>query len=111
MVGELSHVLRGEKILFAFVYGSFAQGTEQANSDIDLMVIGEPNMAALAGKMRVLEKKLGREINYVVYPRKEFLEKRRQGFLRNVLINQKVMVCGVESEFKRLIEGKQVKEN
>ena len=80
LIGELSRVLKDEEILFAFVYGSFAQGTEQANSDVDLMVVGEPNMAALAGKMRVLEKKLGREINYVVYPQKEFLEKRRQGF-------------------------------
>ena len=68
-------------------------------------------MAVLARQMRVLEKKLGREINYAVYPKKEFLAKRRQGFLRNVLVNQKIMVVGDENELKRFIEGKQVKEN
>ncbi len=51
------HLLRealaplAENIEFAFVYGSFARGEEKAESDIDLMVIGEVTLDNLLGQV------------------------------------------------------------
>ena len=52
-----------KKIKIAFVYGSFAAKREKGISDIDLMIIGEPDISYLNEKITKLEKKLIREIN------------------------------------------------
>ncbi len=92
-------------IEYAFVYGSFARGEYGAKSDVDLMVVGEPDMGELNSRIMNVEAKVFREINYSVYPRKEFHRKATlSGFLRRVLSEKKVMLCGEENEFKRVIE-------
>lgn len=50
----------------AFLYGSFASGHNDAASDIDLLLVGEPDSSALASEVSKLEKMLKREINYTV---------------------------------------------
>ncbi len=56
-----------ENIEFAFVYGSFARGEENAGSDIDLMVIGEITLDDLLDRISPLEHKLNRPINPTVF--------------------------------------------
>lgn len=54
----------------AWLYGSFAKGEADAASDVDVLIVGEPDQARLAAEMRTAENLLRREINYtVVSPR------------------------------------------
>ena len=64
LLDVLKDALAGEKtIRVAFVFGSLARGSEKAESDIDLMVIGYLGLRALTRLLYGLTDKLGREIN------------------------------------------------
>jgi len=86
-------------IEFAFVYGSYAKGEENADSDVDLLIIGNVDLDRLDSSLGRLEKNLGRDINYVVYSMEEFKTKRkaRDGFLMDVLRTKKIMMVGAEN--------------
>lgn len=98
----------------AFIYGSFAKGIEDAKSDIDLCVIGEPDDARLMGAINELENKLHREINYTLFSKEEFKNKSKEkgGFV-NLVLKDKIIplkgdVYGGES-YKEIGGGKEVK--
>jgi DNA-binding transcriptional ArsR family regulator len=54
------------RVRIAFVYGSVAAGSEQSESDIDLMVVGQVSPRELALPLRRARELLGREINPTV---------------------------------------------
>lgn len=85
-------------IEFAFIYGSYAKGEEKADSDVDLLIIGDVDIDRLDYNLVKLEKMLGREINYVLYDLEEFKSKRdaEDGFLMAVLRGEKTMLIGAE---------------
>ena len=80
----------------AYLYGSFARNQQDAASDIDLLVIGNPKGDALAEATRKLERRLGREINYTVLTRGEFESRRarKDAFLENVWRNKRIPLIG-----------------
>jgi predicted nucleotidyltransferase len=80
----------------AYLYGSFARNQQDAASDIDVLVIGNPKGRALAEAIQKLERQLGREINYTVLTRKEFESRRgrKDTFLENVWHNKRVLLVG-----------------
>jgi len=86
----------------AFIYGSYATGKETAHSDIDVLIIGKPNMRELGKKMDNLEEKLSREINFTCFDRGEFEDRKRQGdsFLSEVLSERKIILLGSEDELR-----------
>ncbi len=86
--------IKGIKI--ALIYGSFAKGQETAESDVDLLLVGDVNQDILDTALQGLEKKLGRTINYVLYDWKEFKEKvsSRDGFITDVLKDEKIILLG-----------------
>ncbi len=88
---------------FAFIYGSFAEGREKPHSDIDLMIIGSVGAAGLDKIVRNAENKLGREINYSIFPRREVSPK-STGFVKSVVLGKKIMLAGDENELERLVE-------
>lgn len=60
-----SHELaRAHGIEKVFIYGSFAKGSSDAHSDLDLLVVGNPPAVELAAAARKLEQKVQREVNY-----------------------------------------------
>jgi len=91
------------KMRAAFVYGSIAGGREQADSDIDLMVIGALSPAELALPLRRAGELLGREINPTVYTQAEFGKKRanKDPFLVRVLHKPKLFVVGNNDELEK----------
>jgi predicted nucleotidyltransferase len=84
----------------AFIFGSFASRSEKETSDIDVMIIGKPNMPPLNEKVREFEKKLKREINLTIYPRNEYQAKKeaKSGFILDVLNQPKIMLIGREDD-------------
>ena len=86
------------QILFAFVYGSIAKGTDHATSDIDLMVVTDTlTYGELFGALETASRTLGRKVNPTVYSKAEF-EKRTKtdnAFIKRVLEGPKMWVIGV----------------
>jgi len=80
----------------AYLYGSFARNQQDAASDLDVLVIGNPREEVLAEAMRKLERQLGREINYTVLTREEFelRRARKDAFLEHVWHNKRVALVG-----------------
>lgn len=88
-------------IELAFIYGSYASGNFGKNSDIDLFIIGTPDMEKLNSVLFKLERKLNRQINLSIYSRPDFLKKKDYGFVKNVLVNKKIMLFGDENGLSR----------
>lgn len=84
----------------AFIYGSFAKNEGNASSDIDLFIIGNINEDKLVSALKKLEKTLKREINYSLYTRKDFTEKKRSknSFIIDLLENPKIFLTGNEND-------------
>lgn len=76
-----------ERIRWAAIYGSVARGQEAAESDIDLVIVGDIATAELLPVLRRLERRFGREVNVKRYSGKEFRDKMRAGdhFLKAVV--------------------------
>ena len=84
-------------IVFAFVYGSVAKGTEKAKSDIDIMVVGDDlSYAEVMDLLIPVEKELGRPINPTVYALDIFRNKLidNSNFLVKVMEQEKITIMG-----------------
>lgn len=82
----------------AFIYGTYATGKESESSDVDIMVIGKPDLTDLNEVISDLEEKLNREINYMCFDQEEFKERRKAGdaFISEVLSGEKIMLKGTD---------------
>jgi predicted nucleotidyltransferase len=91
-------------IEFAFVYGSFARGEEKAESDVDLLVVGETTLDDLLTQLSPVERSLRRPINPTIYAREELRTKLHSGnhFLRAIQSAQLTFLVGNEDEFRAI---------
>jgi uncharacterized protein len=91
------------KIKWAAIYGSIARGEEQAQSDIDLLVVGPVGMTELLPALRRVEQQFGREVNVTRYSESEFLAKRhgRDHFLNSVLKGKLITIVGSSNELEK----------
>jgi predicted nucleotidyltransferase len=107
IVDELKIALqeRAEAIHLAFIFGSFAQGTETATSDIDLMVIGEMTSRELSGYLAPLKAQLDREFNPVLIRAHEFQANVERGdpFTQTILNEPNVFLIGGEDGLEALV--------
>jgi predicted nucleotidyltransferase len=76
----------------AYLYGSFAQDRQDATSDVDVLVVGNPVPLDLAAAVQRLESTLGRDVNYVVMSAGEFNRRMRKHdpFLADIWRNPKI---------------------
>jgi len=89
-----------DQIRVAFIHGSVAEGREQADSDVDLIIVGEVPNSDLAFALRSAREKLSREVNFTRYTPKEFAAKVKNGhhFLTSVLDKPRIFLVGGEHE-------------
>lgn len=94
LLKELLGKIKGIDV--AFIYGSFARNSENAASDIDLFVIGNPNENELVREINSAEKAIKREINYTLYSAAEFKKKKRakDSFILDLLENPRIFLTG-----------------
>jgi len=93
-----------KRIVVAFVYGSVARAEETAQSDIDLMVIGDAKLDVVLSRLSDVERAIGRPINPTVYAIAEFKSKLANGnhFVNAVLKGKKVFLLGDEDELRKV---------
>jgi len=84
----------GKEIQTAFIFGSFARQEQTADSDIDVIIVGDVDGVALQDTISRVENQLRRTVNYSLFSRKEYREKQRRGdaFLASVIESPKLMV-------------------
>ncbi len=91
----------------AFIFGSFAKNKEDSFSDIDLMIIGEPDENKLIAKISSIENDLKREVNYNIFSSKDFREglRRKEVFLEGIIDNPKIFIIGNQNDLEKIIRG------
>jgi uncharacterized protein len=92
------------RISIAFIYGSIARQEERAESDIDLLIVGEVSLDDVLRSVSDLERTLGRAVNPTVYGIAEFKTKLKSGnhFLNSVVQGDKTFLIGDERELRKV---------
>lgn len=82
----------------AFIFGSYARGGMRPDSDVDLLVITDDpaDEDKLVEKLSIVEKMLGREVNYKIYENRDFQRRRKSKdpFLAEVLERKHIVLKG-----------------
>jgi predicted nucleotidyltransferase len=98
--GGLREALQNfQGITCAFIFGSFARNEEHGGSDIDLFIIGSPDMDIITDAIHKQEDTLNRQINYHLYSQKEWEKKSEEEgtFILNLKAQPKIFLIGDES--------------
>lgn len=97
-LGELlaDHLRGVVGTVVALIYGSVARGTEDAGSDVDLLVIGDVEPATLDEALAPVERLLEREVNATILTEAEWHDRvqRGQAFALDVLNGPKIFLVG-----------------
>jgi len=101
---SLRPALKRHKVEIAFVFGSFASGSADASSDIDLMVLGDESTRVVRGELARAERDLSRSVNEHVIAVREWTTRLRKEdpFLTNVRAGPKLWVIGDDDELAEL---------
>jgi len=89
------------RVELALVYGSVVQGTDSAESDIDLLVVADGVMLEeLYEVLSPVETGLARRISPTLYTSHEYDERRAAGnpFVTNVLAGEHIILIGEEDD-------------
>lgn len=92
-------VRRLKGVDFAFLYGSYASGTEQVGSDVDLFVIG--NISPKDIHAAISQTAPDREVNLTTISKEEFLEKlkTKNHFVQSLVRTDKLFLKGSQDAF------------
>ena len=91
------------KLEIAFIYGSIAKGVENAESDIDLMLVGDYlSYGEVMDLLTSAEQQLNRKINPTIYTPLDFTMRinARQSFITRVMEQPKLWVKEPETQGK-----------
>lgn len=93
-----------KKIRWAFVYGSLARQQERAESDVDVMIVGDVSLDEVLPLLAEVENTSGRAVNPTVFTETEFREKGKEGnhFVGSVMRGKKITLIGDEDEFGKV---------
>ncbi len=100
----LANALAPLQPTLALIFGSVASGTETANSDVDLLVIGAAGFAEVVRAIHPVQAELAREINPVVYSAQEF-QRRVAGhdaFVMDLLAKPTIFLTGTQHDLSQL---------
>ena len=96
------------QIRLAFVFGSVARGRENADSDVDVLVVGEATFSDVVLVLAPTSGRIGREVNSVVMTPAKFADKHRQGdpFIRRISGEPKLFLIGTADVLAELTENR-----
>ena len=94
-----------DRIDVAFVYGSFAKGTANGGSDVDVMIMGEISLSEAVAVLTAAQETLGREVNPSVYPAEEVRQRLAAGqhFMTTVLREPRLYLVGDSDALGRVV--------
>jgi len=91
---------RSDDIKAAFVFGSVASGKATAESDIDILVIGDLSFSDAVKALYPAQDALGREINPKVYNHNEWQKaiQEQSSFIKDVMEKPKLFLIGSKDD-------------
>jgi predicted nucleotidyltransferase len=92
MLRDLMEVTAGVEC--AAIYGSWARGAVDAESDVDLLVVGDIDYAAVIAELMAIQERAGREINMVWMRPEEWRDQQGSGFVREILSSPLRVIAG-----------------
>ncbi len=100
----LANALAPLEPTLALIFGSVASGTETANSDVDLLVIGAAGFAEVVRAIHPVQAELAREINPVVYGAQEFQRRvaEHDAFVMDLLAKPTIFLTGTQHDLSQL---------
>ena len=90
-----------ERVTAAFIYGSFAKGSDSADSDIDLFIVAEDiGYPEAFSALQSVESELGRSVNPNVMTVREWREKsgERDSFAARIASQPRLFVIGTADD-------------
>ena len=89
---------------FVFIFGSQANGTATAQSDIDIFVIGDCGLREVTKSLHKISNEISQEINPYVITQDEFLKRvnNNDHFLTEIVNKPKIFLKGSSDEFARV---------
>ena len=100
---KIKEILDKTKAKFVFIFGSFAKGTYDSNSDIDLLIIGDFKLSEVYNLLKPVEEKTKREINPVVWTIENLKKEKNSGFVKDIFKKNIIMIKGDENELRKII--------
>ncbi len=96
----------GDRIQIAFVFGSMAGSRQKADSDVDILIVGDVAFHEVVTALTEAQSQLAREVNPTVYSLNEFSSKLSAGhhFLGSILKKEKIFLIGDDRELERLAQ-------
>lgn len=93
-------------IQFAWIYGSVAQGCEQADSDIDLVVISDLTLKELSQVIGPLADSLNRELSPLFLTPVSFRNRlhEKDHFVTRLVQDKKIWMIGDDQQLRRFID-------
>lgn len=81
--------------------GNFVEGRRPQHDGVDVLIIGDVVLSEVDALIKEEEVKIGREVNYTVFPLDEFefRKTRRDPFVMDILYGNKILVIGNTNEF------------
>jgi predicted nucleotidyltransferase len=103
VVSLLRQRLKDPRVQCAFIFGSVAKEKEKAQSDIDIIIIGNLGMREVSKLLSGLQEMIGREINPHVYSEDAFQDKlaKNDHFLTSVLKQKIKPILGDINEYRK----------
>lgn len=97
------------QIQVALVYGSVARAAEHADSDVDVLIIGDISFSDAATALFAPQETLKREINPKVYRVDEWRARveAQSTFLKDILSRPKIFLVGTQHDLDALTESGQ----
>lgn len=99
----------GDRIQSALIFGSVASGREHAQSDVDVLVLGNADFADVLEALHPIQAQILREINPVVYRPEDFRAKlaANNTWAREVVEHPKLFLIGGADDFAKLAGDRQ----
>jgi len=97
-----------EKIDFAFVFGSVAQGKDRQVSDVDVLVLGAVSFPSVVEVLNGTHVQLRRPVNPVVMTAADFRDKHLSGdrFVSRIVNEPKIFLVGGARELGELVANR-----
>jgi len=94
-----------ERVRVAFIYGSFAKGEERAESDVDIMVVGDVDFGEVVSALRPAQDRIGREVNPSVFAPEEWRRRVAGGdhFIITIQREEKLFLIGDGQDLRGLV--------
>lgn len=104
LVDVLKEALADDRIEIAFVFGSIAEGRETADSDVDIMIIGNIGLRELSRILSGVSERIEREINPIVMSRSEYFKRKvnEDHFVHNVIDGARLFIKGDPVELEAM---------